>query len=119
MLSITLTLASEPDYNFKRSEHKSFKGTQFNLPNIIFKRSEAKLLEYESDGEISIDNNETKISNSRNLLWAFLRMIHKVKIYQAEAVSRNCVENRHFECELVICHLFDHCQLKCVSYLLQ
>ena len=40
------------DYNFKRSEHKSFKGTQFNLPNIIFKRSEAKLLEYEPDDEI-------------------------------------------------------------------
>ena len=57
----------EPDYNFKISEHKSFKGTQFNLLNIILKRSEAKLLEYESDGEISIDNNETKISNSRNL----------------------------------------------------
>ena len=64
----------EPDYNFKRSEHKSFKGLQFNLPNIIFKRSEAKLLEYESDGEISINNNETKISKSRNLLWSFLRM---------------------------------------------
>ena len=68
------SMALEPDYNFKRSEHKSFKGTQFNLPNNIFKRSEAKLLEYESDGEISIDNNETKISNSRKLLWAFLRM---------------------------------------------
>ena len=67
-------VALEPDYNFKRSEHKSFKGMQFNLPNIIFKRSEAKFLEYESDGEINIDNNETKISNSRNLLWVFLRM---------------------------------------------
>ena len=64
----------EPDCNFKRSEHKSFKGKQFNLPSFIFKRSEAKLLDYESDGKISIDNNETKISNSRNLLWAFLRM---------------------------------------------
>ena len=71
-------VALEPDYNFKRSEHKSFKGMQFNLPNIIFKRSEAKFLEYESDGEINIDNNETKISNSRNLLWVFLRM-HKVE----------------------------------------
>ena len=69
-----LSVALEPDYNFKRSKHKSFKGTQFNLPNIIFKRSEAKLHVHESDGEISIDNNETKISNSRNLLWAFLRM---------------------------------------------
>ena len=68
------SVALEPDYNFKRSEHKSFKGTQFNLPNIIFKRSEAKLLEYESDGEVSNGNNETKISNSRNLLRAFLRM---------------------------------------------
>ena len=118
------SVALEPDYNFKRSEHKSFKGTQFNLPNIIFKRSEAKLLEYESDGEISIDNNETKISNSRNLLWAFLRInkmgkIRKVKIYQAGAVFRDSVENRHSQCELVICHLFEHHQLKCVSYILQ
>ena len=24
------SMALEPDYNFKRSEHKSFKGTQFN-----------------------------------------------------------------------------------------
>ena len=68
------SVALEPEYNFKRSEHKSFKDTQLNLPNIIFKRSEAKLLEYESDGEINIDSNETKISDSRNLLWAFLRM---------------------------------------------
>ena len=68
------SVALEPDYNFKRSAHKSFNGTQFNLPNIIFKTSEAKLPEYESEGEISIDNNETKISNSRNFLWAFLRM---------------------------------------------
>ena len=68
------SVALEPDYNFKRSEHKSFKDTQLNLPNIIFKRSKAKLLEYESDGEINIDSNETKISDSRNLLWAFLRM---------------------------------------------
>ena len=71
-------VALEPDYSFKTSEHKSFKGMQFNLPNIIFKRSEAKFLGYESDGEINIDNNETKISNSRNLLWVFLRM-HKVE----------------------------------------
>ena len=70
----SIIIQESTDYNFKRSEHKSFKGTQFNLPNIIFKRSEVKLLEYESDGKISIDNNETKISNSRNLLWAFLRM---------------------------------------------
>ena len=68
------SVALEPEYNFKRSEHKSFKGTQFNLPNIIFKISEAKLLEHESDGEIIIGNNETKISKSRNLLWAFLIM---------------------------------------------
>ena len=68
------TTVLEPDYNFKRSKHKSFKGLQFNLPNIIFKRSEATLLEYESDGKISISNNETMISNSRNLLWSFLRM---------------------------------------------
>ena len=68
------TTVLEPDYNFKRSKHKSFKGLQFYLPNIIFKRSEATLLEYESDGGISISNNETKISNSRNLLWSFLRM---------------------------------------------
>ena len=61
------SVALEPDYNFKRSEHKSFKDTQLNLPNIIFKRSKAKLLEYESDGEINIDSNETKISDSRNM----------------------------------------------------
>ena len=36
------------------------------------------MLEYESDGEISINNNETNISNSRNLLWAFLG-INKVE----------------------------------------
>ena len=55
------SVALEPDYKFKRSVHKSFKGTQFNLPNIIFKTSEAKLVEYESDGEVSINNNETDI----------------------------------------------------------
>ena len=38
------SVALNPDYNFQRSEHKSFKGTQFNLLNIIFKRSETKLL---------------------------------------------------------------------------
>ena len=60
----------EPDYNFKRSEHKSFKGMQFNLPNI-FKRSGAKLLEYESDGKISINNNETKDINLKESFMSF------------------------------------------------
>ena len=60
----------EPDYNFKRSEHKSFKGMQFNLPNI-FKRSGAKLLEYESDGKISISNNETKDINLKESFMSF------------------------------------------------
>ena len=29
------------------------------------------------------------------------------------------MENRHSHCELVICHPFEHHQLKCVSYMLQ
>ena len=64
------SVALEPDYNFKRSEHKSFKGMQFNLPNI-FKRSGAKLLEYESDGKISINNNETKDINLKESFMSF------------------------------------------------
>ena len=117
------SVALDPDYNFERSEHKSFKGTQFNLRNIIFKRSETKLLEYKSDGKISIDNNETKISNSRNLLWAFLKM-NKVQENpeiqdRPGAVFRNCVENHHSQCELIIFHLFEHHQLKYLSYMLQ
>ena len=39
------TVALEPDYNFKRQEHRSFKGSDFNVPNVKFKRSEAKLRE--------------------------------------------------------------------------
>ena len=117
------SVALDPDYNFKRSEHKSFKGTQFNLPNIIFKRSETKLLEYESDGKISIDNNETKISNSRNISWAFLRIIKVQENPEIQdppgVVFRNCVENHHSQYELIICHLFEHHQLKCLSYMLQ
>ena len=116
-------MALDPDYNFKRSEHKSFKGTQFNLPNIIFKRSDTKLLKYESDGKISIGNNETKISNSRNISWAFLRMNKVQENPEIQdtpgVVFRNCVENHHSQYELIICHLFEHQQLICLSYMLQ
>ena len=43
------TVALGPDYNFNRQEHRSFKGSNFNVPNVKFKRSLAKLLEFESD----------------------------------------------------------------------
>lgn len=54
----------EPDYNFKRQEHQSFKGSEFNVPNVNFKRFEAKLKEFKSD---LAANNVRTVAEKSNL----------------------------------------------------
>ena len=64
----------EPDYNFKRSTHRSFKGTECSIPNIKFKRCKAKILKFDSEHFANNDRSEAEKSSLRNLLWVFSRL---------------------------------------------
>ena len=59
-----------PDYNFNRSQHRSFKGFKTQLPNIHFVRSECKQLPYKEEKE------KKKYSNSTltNCIWLLARL---------------------------------------------
>ena len=64
----------ELDYNFDRSEHRSFKGTECNIPNIRFKRGTAKILNFESENFANIGRHEYERSSLKTLLWLFSRL---------------------------------------------
>ena len=68
------SVALEPDYNFQRKEHKSFKGTLSNIPNIKFTRCEAKILKFDSEDFADNDRSEAERSSSKSLLWVLSRL---------------------------------------------
>ena len=54
----------EADCNFKRSEHQSFEGMECEIPNIRFKRGEAKVLNFDSEQFADIGRYEYEKSSS-------------------------------------------------------
>ena len=59
-----------PDYNFNRSQHRSFKGFKTQLPNIHFVRSECKQLPYQEEKE----KKEYSNSTLTNFIWLLARL---------------------------------------------
>ena len=59
-----------PDYNFNRSQHRSFKGFKTQLPNIHFVRSECKQLPYQEEKE----KKEYSNSTLTNFIWFLARL---------------------------------------------
>ena len=70
----TSSVSVEADRNFKRGEHRSFKGTDCDIPNIRFKRGEPKVLNFDSDNFADIGRNEYEKSSSKTLLWVLSRL---------------------------------------------
>ena len=59
-----------PDYNFNRSQHRSFKGFKTQLPNTHFVRSECKQLPYQEEKE----KKEYSNSTLTNFIWLLARL---------------------------------------------
>ena len=70
----TSSVSVEADRNFKRGEHRSFKGTDCDIPNIRFKCGEPKVLNFDSDNFADIGRDEYEKSSSKTLLWVLSRL---------------------------------------------
>ena len=61
----------KPDYDFKRRDHRSFKGTRPQLPSVNFARGSARHLRYERNDE----QNECYKSTLKTLAWIKARLL--------------------------------------------
>ena len=66
----------EPDYNFSRKNHRSFKSTESTLPGIYFKRGNPAILNYHPSNH----NGECKKSSLKTLVWIRSRISKGVKV---------------------------------------
>ena len=66
-----------PDYDFNRKDHRSFKGISVDLPQISHKKSEVKLFTPENTSHCSSPNIQN--SSSRTLTWILARYRCKEK----------------------------------------
>lgn len=82
------TVVLEPDYGFNRQEHRSFKGSDDGVSNI-FKRSEAKLLEFESDLTANNVKTGAEKSSLRTFPWFYARLTCKALSVNQEILGCN------------------------------
>ena len=82
------TVVLEPDYGFNRQEHRSFKGSDDDVSNIL-KRSEAKLLEFESDLTTNNVKTGAEKSSLRIFPWFYARLTCKTLSVNQEILGCN------------------------------
>lgn len=82
------TVVLEPGYGFNRQEHRSFKGSDDDVSNIL-KRSEAKLLEFESDLTTNNVKTGAEKSSLRIFPWFYARLTCKTLSVNQEILGCN------------------------------
>ena len=65
-----------PDYDFVRKKHRSFKATSYDLPVVNFKRGAPRILKYTP----MKNQDECKKSSLRTLVWVLSRMRRGAKV---------------------------------------
>ena len=60
----------EPNYDFVRKKHRSYKSEPTDIPSVYFKRGKAKILDYRFNG----DRRECNSSSLKTLAWVLARL---------------------------------------------
>ena len=68
----TTAVILKPDYNYKRQEHRSYKGSECKLPLVNFKRGNVKTLHF-AGSFIEKGRHECDKSTLETLLWIYAR----------------------------------------------